>query len=226
MRDYNLLFLACLAFIGSHFILSHPLRPALSRFFKEPVFLIFYSLVAFATFGWAMWEFVNAPKLTPLWTVGDIGWGVASLLTLIASVLFVGSFSGNPSLPNPEAGKLAAREPHGVFLVTRHPMMWGFALWGAAHILVAPRPDVFIFIGSIVFLALVGAKTQEMKKTRMMGVEWDMWRRKTSYWPRLGGLLHAGWWPWVGGIALWLVATYAHPAMNWPVVGIWRWVGG
>lgn len=216
---------ASLAFVGTHFILSHPLRPALSRFFKGNVFLAFYSLVAFGTFGWMIWEFVRAPKVASLWNAGDVGWAMASLLTLVAAIFFVGSFAGNPALPGPEAGKLAAREPHGIFLVTRHPMMWSFALWSVAHIVVAPRPDVFILMGTILFLALAGAKAQEGKKARMIGVEWDIWRRKTTYWPRFTYLFAAGALPWAGGLLIWLAATYAHPMLGWPVAGIWRWLG-
>ncbi len=216
---------ASLAFVGTHFILSHPLRPALSRFFKGNVFLAFYSLVSIGTFGWMIWEFSRAPKPVPLWNAGDVGWALASLLTLVAAILFVGSFAGNPALPNPEAGKLAAREPHGIFLVTRHPMMWGFALWAVAHIVVAPRPDIFILMGAIIFLALAGAKAQEGKKARMIGVEWDVWRRKTSYWPRFTYLFVAGPGPWAGGLLIWLGATYAHPVLGWPIAGIWRWLG-
>jgi uncharacterized membrane protein len=43
---------------------------------------------------------------------------------------------------------LAAKVPTGVFRVTRHPMMWGIALWGLSHMLVAPRMDSFLFNGS------------------------------------------------------------------------------
>lgn len=225
MREYQLLLWASVAFVLTHFIMSHPLRPALSRFFKGNVFLVFYSLVSLGTFGWMIWEFARAPKEAPLWDAGDVGWALASLFTLLAAILFTGSFGGNPALPNAEAGKLAAREPHGIFLVTRHPMMWAFALWAVAHIIVAPRPDVFILMGAIIFLALVGAKAQEGKKARMIGVEWDMWRRKTTYWPRFTYLVVAGPGPWIAGILIWLAVTYAHPWLGWPVAGIWHWLG-
>lgn len=172
-----------------------------------------------------IWEFSRVPKLAPIWDAGDAGAAIASALTLIAAILFAGAFAGNPALPGPESGQLAAREPHGVFLVTRHPMMWAFAQWGIAHILVAPRLDVLILMGSIIFLALAGAKAQEYKKASLIGVQWDIWRRKTTYWPRLSSIFQTGVIPWVSGVIIWLAATWFHPHLGWPVAGIWRWVG-
>jgi uncharacterized membrane protein len=118
---------------------------------------------------------------------------------------------------------MAAQQPFGVFKVTRHPMMWGFALWGVAHILVAPRVDNFIFAGSIIFLALVGAKAQEIKKAKLMGVEWDAWLRKTSYGLQLSALGRVGFGPWIAGLLLWAVATWAHPYLGFAGAGLFRW---
>ena len=146
---------ASLAFVGTHFALSHPLRAPLVARLGEKGFLPVYSLVAFATLGWMILAFRAAPT-ADLPGSGEIGWIASTLLTIPALLLFLGSLRNNPALPAPGAMAAAAREPAGVFAVTRHPMMWGFALWGIAHILVAPRIDNFIFSGSLVFLALVG----------------------------------------------------------------------
>ena len=34
-------------------------------------------------------------------------------------------------------------EPRGVFAITRHPMMWGFALWALVHAIVNPTPPAW-----------------------------------------------------------------------------------
>ena len=151
--------------------MSHPLRAPLVQRFGPKGFMLVYSAVSLVTFVWMVVEFGRAPKAEGLWAVGDGIWVVASLLTLIAAVLLSGSFIRNPSLPGVPAA-FAAQPPFGVFMVTRHPMMWGIALWGIAHILVAPRPDNFIFMGSLIFLALAGSKAQEMKKRAMLGGQW------------------------------------------------------
>lgn len=180
MSDYLLLAAASILFVGSHFLMSHPWRAHMVWRFRANGFLGLYSLVSLATFGWMLVEFGRAPKGSALWPASDAVWIVASVLTLVAAVLFSGSFVRNPSLPGvPDA--MAGQKPFGVFKATRHPMMWGFALWGIAHILVAPRIDNFIFAGSLVFLALVGSNAQEIKKRKLMGVEWDAWLRRTHF---------------------------------------------
>jgi uncharacterized membrane protein len=156
--------------------------------------------------------------------MGDALWLVASLLTLVAAVLLVGSFFGNPALPAPGAVEKAAQGVHGVFHVTRHPMMWAFALWALSHALISPTPRSLVLTGAIAFLALVGAHLQDRKKAELVGATWQGWEARTSYWPKLGGLAKAGVVPWLGGLMLWLGATWAHLPANGMVAGIWRWV--
>jgi uncharacterized membrane protein len=225
LSEYLMLCLACLAFVGSHFLMSHPLRAGMVQAFKPGGFALAYSAVSLALFYWMIVEFNAAPKAAILWPVGDVIWGAASLLTLIAAILFVGSFVRNPSFPG-ASDKAVVQDPFGVFMVTRHPMMWSFALWGVAHILVAPRVDNFIFAGSIIFLALAGAKAQESKKAKLVGVEWDAWLRKTNYGLRLSGLFRTGALPWLAGALLWVAVTWAHNFFGIYGAGLFRWING
>lgn len=217
---------AAVAFVGTHFALSHPLRAPLVRIVGAVGFQIVYSLVAFATLGWMVLAYRAIGTGAGLWDgYGAATWTFSSLLTLIAAVLFVGSLLGNPALPAPGAAALAEKPVHGVFHVTRHPMMWGFALWAASHALVSPTPRSLVLTGSVGFLALVGSHMQDRKKEALMGAAWAGWEAKTSYWPKLGGLAKAGLVPWLGGLVLWLVATWAHIPGNGMAAGLWRWVG-
>ena len=225
-QEYAQLVAAALAFVGSHFALSHPLRSALVKRLGPGGFQGLYSLVAIATFAWLVFAFrAIPPQGGLLWNgAGAPPWGAATLLMLAASVLLVGSFMGNPALPQPNAKSLAMHHPKGVFRITRHPMMWSFALWSAAHVLVSPSPRVIILSGAIAFLALVGAHLQDRKKAVLMGESWSIWRHRTHYWPDLGGFAKAGAVPWLGGIALWLSATWAHIPAIGIAAGAWRWL--
>jgi uncharacterized membrane protein len=225
LSEYLMLGLACLAFVGGHFLMSHPMRAGMVRVLNPGGFALAYSAVSLGLFYWMIVEFNAAPKTTIFWPVGDVIWGVASLLTLIAAILFVGSFVRNPSFPG-ASEKAVVQEPFGVFKVTRHPMMWSFALWALAHILVAPRIDNFIFSGSIIFLALVGAKAQELKKAKLVGVEWDAWLRKTNYGLYLTALVRTGALPWIAGLLLWAGATWAHNFFGAYGAGLFRWING
>lgn len=112
---------ASLAFVGLHFALSHPLRAPLVRMLGELGFRGLYSLVALACFVWMIMAFrAVGPGGAPLWDgMGSVIWAIATVITLIASVLLIGSFIRNPALPDPKAAAHAAQRAHGVF--PRHP---------------------------------------------------------------------------------------------------------
>lgn len=232
MEPMSLLIVTCALFVGSHLILSHPLREPLAGRMGERPFQIVYSVVAFATLAMVVQAWRWMPPEPPLWAVDDPLWALASLIVLVASILFMGSLVGNPALPAPGAAATAQKAPRGVFAITRHPMMWGFALWALAHALVMPTPAQIVLSATIAFLALVGAAGQDVKKAKQMGDAWRHWTARTSYLPfarQLGGAApwgdtiprgHALW----GGIVLWLVATWAHGALGYIAAGIWRWL--
>lgn len=221
-----ILITGALAFVGTHFLLSHPLRAPLVRALGEKGFSGIYSLVSLATMGWMIWGFRAAgPGGVPLWDgTGAAPWLAASGLTLVGITLLMGSLHGNPAMPQVPGEAVARAKADGVFAVTRHPMMWGFALWAAGHILVAPTARVAVLMGAMIVLALVGAHLQDGKKARTLGPAWAGWSAQTSYWPRLGGLARITPLQWSIGAVLWLGATYGHIHANHVLAGVWRWV--
>lgn len=233
MQPMSLLITTCALFVGSHLALSHPLRAGLAGRLGERGFMIVYSIVAIATFVMIVQAWRGMPPEPPLWVVDDPLWMLATLLVLFASILFMGSLIGNPAMPAPNAAAAAQAAPRGVFAITRHPMMWGFTLWALAHALVMPTPGQIVLSATIAFLALVGSAGQDAKKARLMGDAWRHWAARTSFLPFARQV--AGVSPWgdtiprghalFGGIILWLVATWAHGALEFMVAGIWRWVG-
>lgn len=229
-----MLITALTAFVGTHFLLSHPFRAPLVKVLGANGFLGLYSLVALGTFVWVIQAFSAAPVAPPLWAAGDGAWALATVLMLVGSILFVGSLFGNPALPGPPDRANTAKPARGVFAITRHPMMWGFALWALVHLLVSPQPKVIALSLAIGFLAIFGSVGQDAKKAALMGDGWRDWSRRTSFVP-FGGQLSGriDWqaaWPgrtvMLAGILLWLATTYAHPMLGAPVAGVWRWIGG
>jgi uncharacterized membrane protein len=226
------LILALTAFIGSHFLLSHPLRKPLVSRIGEGAFQGVYSLVAFATFYGVYAAFVATERSAEYWPVGDGLWGVASAIMWVGSVLFAGSFIRNPAMMKPEAVEGGAVAPHGVFRITRHPMMWGFALWGVVHILVAPYAASIALCLGMIILALGGSMGQDIKKAQIMGDAWTGWQARTSFIPfglqLRGKAALSTLWPGrtvvLLGTVIWLGASYLHPQLGGPVAGIWRWL--
>jgi uncharacterized membrane protein len=109
----------------------------------EGAFLGLYSLVAAGTLAWMVLAYRATPATGPLWDV------LASLFMLIASILLVGSLIGYPALPSPGARKAAPNQARDVYAITRHPMMWAFAIWGGSHILVYPIAANIVLAGGI-----------------------------------------------------------------------------
>ena len=210
------------AFVGTHFIMSHPMRAPLVKALKPVGFQVAYSLVSFATLAWIYFAFKAAPP-ADLPGSGDIGWIVATVLTLPAMVLFVGSMGGNPAIPAPQADEWARAEPKGVFRVTRHPMMWGFALWALSHMVLFWSMRTMITAFAMGLLALVGAHLQDRKKEVLMGDAWETWESNTSFWPRWGALFSAGAFPWAVGLILFVFLSWLHLPLGDIAAGIWRW---
>ena len=210
--------LSAFAFVATHFLLSHPLRGPLVRAVGERPFQGIYSVVALITFGAMIYFYGKIGREPQLWQVGDAGWIVATLLMWLASILLVGSFIKNPALVGsrgPSGG------PTGVFRITRHPMMWGFALWAIVHVAVVGMPKSLVFDGAILILALGGAAGQDAKKARLMGEAWHEWTAQTAFIPFTRGVGHPGTVALVGGTLLFLAATWLHPVP----AGFWRWIG-
>lgn len=215
---------ASIAFVGTHFALSHPLRAPLVRLLGATGFMALYSIVALACLYWMNVAFRGAEPAS-LGGSGMIGWIAASALTLVAMVLLFGSFRANPALPAPGAPEIAAtREPTGVFAVTRHPMMWSFALWAISHIVLWWSWRTNVVALAILVLALVGAHLQDRKKDVLMGEAWKAWEARTSFWPRWSKLLSAGWLLWLVAAVAWVALTWAHLHLAGIPAGAWRWV--
>jgi uncharacterized membrane protein len=211
--------LSALLFVGLHFLMSHPLRAGLVSRVGEGPFRGIYSLVALVTFGAMIYFYDVIGDEPPLWPVEEWQWAAATLLMWLGSILFVGSFVGNPALPGARVPSGLA--PKGVFAITRHPMMWGFALWAIVHLMVIATPKALMFDGAIILLALVGSAMQDRKKQARMGDRWHQWSTQTAFVPFTRGLASPGLFAFVGGTVLLLIATWLHPMPAGP----WRWIG-
>ena len=215
---------ANVTFVGLHFAMSHPLRGPMVGALGEKGFAGVYSLISLATFVWVVIAFRAAPA-GGLGGAGDAGWIAATVMMVPALALWTGSFFGNPAMPRPDAADQARAEPSGVFKVTRHPMMWSFALWALTHILLFWSMRTMITAVAMGFLALVGAHMQDRKKRVQLGEAWAAWEAKTSYWPRLGNLFSVGWKLWAVAIVLWLVFSWLHRPIGGIDAGVLRWIG-
>ncbi|MFN3943862.1 MAG: NnrU family protein [Allosphingosinicella sp.] len=210
---------ATVLFVGGHFLLSHPLRPALAGRLGEKGFSLLYSLIAFAALGWMIVAWRQVGETFPLWIAPSLVWWAGSFLMIPALVLLVGSLIRNPAFPHPGAPPTQIPPPRGVFAVTRHPMNWAFILWALVHLSVYGTTRNIIVAGDILILAFFGSIGQDRRKAAAMGAAWTDWQARTGFFPfgaQLRGKLRwrtaflPGWIPLIAGTLLWLLITWWH----------------
>ena len=222
--------LATLAVVGSHLVLSHPLRTRLVQNMGEAAFTLLYSLIAFATLGWMILAWRGLTNSVPLWIAPLWWWGVASGIMLFACILLVGSLVRNPAFPHPGVKPPAMRPATGVFAITRHPMNWSFILWAFVHLSLWWSPRNLIVAAGILVLAVVGSIGQDRKKRAVLGDSWRGWESRTSFIPfkaLIDGRIpwraaDPGWIALLGGLALWLAITWYHAPLVSPIGGLGR----
>jgi uncharacterized membrane protein len=222
--------LAVLAFVGSHFALSHPYRRTLVGHFGEAGFAGLYSIVALLTLLWVIVSWRMADNSMPVWIAPGWWWPGASGLMLVASILLAGSLVRNPAFPHPGARKQAVRAATGVFAITRHPMNMAFALWALAHLSLWWSARNLIVAAGILVLAIGGSIGQDVKKRAVQGRSWAEWERRTSLVPFVALFQGRAKWKdaapgWIalgGGLLFWLLVTAFHATTVSPLAWIYQ----
>ncbi len=210
---------ATATFVLSHFVLSFaPVRRRLVRLGGENIFLIGYSVIAFATFVWMCLAYAWAP-FEDIW--GDPYWmrWVAVAAMPLATILFAGGVATtNPGAVGQTRLTGTAPMPHGIQKVTRHPMMMAMAIWSALHLGINGDMASLILFGSMLFLALGGIAHLEIRRRADDDGSWAKFAAASSVIPfvalaqgrtrmRLGEI---GWNRITAGILLYLVLLLGH----------------
>lgn len=213
------LLIATLAFVCGHFgISSTALRPALVKRLGEGRYLGLFSLLMGLALAWMIVSYTRAPMMI-LWP--QTAWSRhLPLVVMPFALMFVvaGLRPDNPTMVGGSARNLARDRP-GVFAVTRHPFLWGAALWALVHL--PPNGDMasLILMGGILVLALGGTLAIDAKTRRDHPDDWRHLNSFTSNLPfaaiiagraRFSGR-DIGWTPLVGGLVAYGLLLWLHP---------------
>jgi len=213
------LVLATLFFLGIHVLIAGTrLRDRLVASVGERGFLGLFSLLSLAGMAWLCVAYARAPHV-PLW--GPLGWlaPAAAVLVLIAFVFVgVGLTTPSPTVVGGEALVDADEPARGILRVTRHPFLWGVALWAAVHLVVNGDLAGTVLFGGLLVLALVGPSSIDRKRERRLGPRWERFAAHTSNVPFaaiLQGrnelrLAELGWWRIAVAVALYAVFLASH----------------
>ena len=218
MAPMATLALAAAVFLVAHYVSSTPLRGGLVAMLGERAYLGLYTLASFAALGWMIWAYVKAPH-EQLWAGDEFkAWAVVLMPLSIVSIV-VGGMTKNPGAVRQEHALRELGEPRGILRITRHPIMWGIALWAAVHIIARGDAASAIFFGAMLLLAVSGTILIDLRKGRALAADWQRFAAVTSNVP-FAAILQGrnrfrfdeiGWKRVSIGAAVYLVLMLAHP---------------
>ena len=172
--------LAAVAFAAMHLLIAGTrARDALVARLGEKPYRGLFSLASAVVLGWLIWAWaeVRQPAVTSLL---DLRW-LAALLVFVAFLLVVlGVSTPGPTIVGGE--KLLNREEpaRGIHRITRHPFLWGVALWALVHLAFNPEPANGVFFGTFALVAVAGTFSIDAKRARHFGEAWRRYAGATS----------------------------------------------
>lgn len=104
------------------------------------------------------WE---AAVAMPLWTAPAWLRLILALIMLPAFLFFAAGLLRNPTAVGGEA--LAGQQVRGIQRITRHPMLWSFALWALVHVIGNGDVASLIFFGTFAISAFLGMPSIDRK---------------------------------------------------------------
>jgi uncharacterized membrane protein len=213
-----LLIIAALVWIAIHLGLAGTtLRDAVVQRIGDAAFRGVFSVLSIVTILCLVWTWSAAPTAL-LWVAPEWLRWVLVLLMLPAFLLLVASVSvRNPTMIGPSAGGIQA--PRGMIRVTRHPMLWSFAIWAAVHMVGNGDTAAIVFFGAFLVTALAGMPSIDAKLARRDPASWQALSAVTSIVP-FGAISQGrnrfvaseiGWLTPAIAIVAWIVLLLAHP---------------
>lgn len=173
--------LAALFFLAIHFgIAGTRLRNLLIDRFGETAFRAGFSALSVLGLWWLVTAYRHAPYLE---TWGQLGWfkPFAAGLMLAAFVLTTaGLTTKNPTAVSGESALNDPEAVHGILRVTRHPFLWGLALWAGTHLIANGDAAALVLFGSLLILCLGGTRSIDAKRRRQFGAAWERFAAATS----------------------------------------------
>ena len=180
----TILIAAACVFLSIHLLISGTrLRDAIVGVIGENPYLGLFSLVSLGAIIWLVVSYNGAqagddPMLYTPWI------GTRHLAIPVVLIAFLLAVPGL-LLPNPTSVKqegAAAKEGtvKGVLRITRHPFLWGVAIWSAFHLSANGDEASVIFFGTFFLVSFLGTFSIDAKRRRKMGNAWSAFTSQTS----------------------------------------------
>ena len=172
---------AAVFFLAIHFGVSGTrLRDRLVGVLGERAFRGLFALASLAGLIWMARAYSQAPHV-PLWGQLLALQPIALPLLLIAfAFIVVGIATPSPTRVGMESQLTREVQVRGMTRITRHPFLWGTALWALVHFVINGDAASSILFGSLLLLAVGGTASIDAKRRRNFGERWEHFARETS----------------------------------------------
>jgi uncharacterized membrane protein len=172
-------------FLLIHFGVSGTrLRDGLVTLMREGPYRGAFALASLVGLVWMSRAYARAPAIE-LWAPLP---GIRPLALMLVFVAFlfvvIGLATPSPTRVGMESRLSRGTElARGVVRITRHPFLWGVALWAFVHLVANGDLASMIFFGSLLVLALGGTAAIDAKRRRSFGDDWQRFAEATSNLP-------------------------------------------
>ena len=215
---------AALFFVLLHlFVSGTRLRDALTGRLGQGPYMGLFSLASVGGLIWLGFAYAQGRgeawnsaywALTPLTRHVQIGLQLGAMLLIVP-----GLTTPNPTSVAQEGALERPDVVKGMLRITRHPFLWGVAVWAAGHLLVNGDRAAIILFGSMLALALSGTASIDAKRRRALGATYEAFVARTSNVPFAAiiagrqtlSLAEIGWWRPLLAVAVWAALLFGHP---------------
>jgi uncharacterized membrane protein len=218
----TVLIAAAAVFLAIHLLIAGTrVRDGITRTIGEGPYLGLFSLASLGVIVWLAIAYKAAQRgEDPL--LYDLGPGVKHLGIPVVALAFLlgvqGLFMPNPTSLRQEGSAAKPDTIRGVLRITRHPFLWGVAIWSAFHLSANGDEASVIFFGTFFVLSILGTFSIDAKRRRKMGEAWAAFAAKTSNIPFAAAITGRnslklgesfGWRFWVAAL-LFVTVLFAH----------------
>lgn len=217
---------AALSWLLLHVLVAGPARGVLVARLGEPAYRGLFSLLSVAALAGLILAYRAAPYIE-LWAPSE-ALNLVPLIVMPFAILLVlgGLRTTNPTLAGPDMMLEGNLPVEGFTRITRHPMLWGFSLWAASHLIANGDLATLLLAGSVLLTALNGMRSIDAKRAAKFGQAWEAFAARTSVLPFAAalqgrqqvGLRDIGALNVMGALAIYLVGIWVHAALGKPVI--------
>jgi uncharacterized membrane protein len=215
---------AATVFVLIHLLISGTrVRDALTGAIGQGPYMGLFSLTSVAGLTWLGFAFAGARGGAPAyWDITPVTRHIQLAAQLVAFLFIViGLATPNPTSVRQEGALDRPDVVKGMLRITRHPFLWGVAIWAAGHLLVNGDAAGLVLFGSMLVLALFGTSSIDAKRKRALGDKWNAFAAQTSNVPfaailagrqslKLGEI---GWARILIALAVYVALALAHPLL-------------